>query len=47
MTKFEKKIQHFFERPTTLSYKEIEKILMSIGLEKIAAKIAKDIFTSQ
>lgn len=38
MTKIEKLIEKFLNRPTSLKYSEIEKVLITIGFEKINAK---------
>ena len=38
MTKIDKSIKQFLDRPTSLRYPEIEKILLHLGFKKIEAK---------
>jgi predicted RNA binding protein YcfA (HicA-like mRNA interferase family) len=38
MSKIEKIVQQFLNRPTTLRYSDIEKVLLHLGFEKINAK---------
>ena len=38
MTKIDKIVDQFFNRPTSLRYAEIEKALLHLGFEKIEAK---------
>ena len=38
MTKLEKIIEKFLHRPTSLHYKDIEKVLLHLGFEKINVK---------
>lgn len=38
MTQFQKALRQFLNRPTSLGYADIEKILLHLGFEKINAK---------